>query len=306
MQACRLIIFCLVLGLSASFVCAQTLTVSQVNPIRATVNEIVTISGVGFGNDAAQLSVRFGSVQGEIVAVNDNSVRVKVPAGATTGSISVTRLDNYLTAFSPETFYLSFDGDSFETTHLDGPYRFSTSDNDLYNLCLCDFNNDGKVDIATSDTENDRVTVLENTSQSIDTVSFLPREFDLSAKTRWVRCGDLNGDGLPELIYSASNADANKERIYLYENISNPAPGSEIRFDESTPVTSLTLDGTLSARMDLKDMDGDGKPELVAVSISREGGISIFRNTSSEGNLNFDPNPMLPFQQFDVNNVELS
>ena len=304
MQAYRYLIITSLSLIWAHSLHAQSIAIDKIDPQSATVSEVVTISGNGFGTDASQLRVIFGAVIGEITSITEGVIKVKVPPGATTGSIAVVKLDTKLTAYSPQNFFLSYDGIGFETTSLDGPYSFNTSDTDLYNLCLCDFNLDGKVDIATSDTGNDRITILENDSPDINSVSFVSREIDISANTRWVRCADLNGDGFSELIFSASNSDANKERIYIYENISTP--GGAITFDLPTPPISLTLNGTLAARMDVKDLDGDGKPEIVAVSISSDGGISVFNNTSSNGSTSFDPNPILPFQLFSISDVELS
>ena len=304
MQAYPYLFTYFLLSIFSHFSYAQSHVVSEVDPQRATVSETVTIRGSGFGNDAVNIRVLFGAAAGQITDVVDDQIKVTVPAGATTGSVEVVRLDTRLTAYSPQSFLLSYDGEGFETTQLDGPYGFATSDAGLYNLCMCDFNQDGKVDIATSDTGSDQIMILENNSPNINTVDFMPREIDINANTRWVRCHDLNGDGLSELIYSASNSDANKERIYIYQNISTP--GGDITFDLPSPPLSYTIDGTLSARMDVKDLDGDGKPELVAVAISNDGGISVFRNTSSGGVISFETSPILPFAQVGLNNVELS
>ncbi|MFP4090011.1 MAG: FG-GAP-like repeat-containing protein [Cyclobacteriaceae bacterium] len=305
MQTFRIYIILALIFLRAATLHAQAPAIISIDKKSATVNEIVTISGSGFGTDASQLQVYFGAAAGEVVGTpSDNLIQAKVPAGATLGSISVTRLDQGLTAYSPQIFYLSYDGDSFDLNKLDGPYSYATSGSNLYNLCLCDFNLDGKVDIATSDTGNDKIKILQNTTSDIDTVSFTPLEFDINANTRWVRCGDLDGDGLPELVFSASNTNTSKDRIYIYKN--NSVAGGTISFITPSVPTSLTLDGTLAARMDIKDMDGDGLPELVAVAISREGGVSVFQNTSSGGVISFNPSPYLPFTQFDVGTVELS
>ncbi len=304
MQACRYLFMIIIMLIGSFIVHAQAPVISQIEPQRATVNEIITISGSGFGADATNLQVIFGAAAAETVSVSDNFLQVRVPAGATNGSIAVLRLDTRLTAYSHQMFHLSFDGSSFETTQLDGPYSYATSDANLYNLCLCDFNQDGLVDIATSDTGNDKVTILQNTTPNVDTVSFTPLEFDINANTRWVRCSDLNGDGLAELIFSASNSDANKERIYIYKNISTA--GGAIAFELPNPPISYTLDGTLAARTDIKDLDGDGKPEIVAVAISSDGGISVFKNTSTGGTISFEASPVLPFQQFGLSSVELS
>lgn len=304
MQAYLYLFIATLLTFLSHFSQAQTLVISEIEPRQATVNEVISIHGRGFGSDANNLRVLFGAAAGQIVSTSDNLLKVSVPAGATTGSVAVVQLDTRLTAYSPRQFYLSFDGEGFETDQLDGPHTFATSDAGLYNLCMCDFNQDGRVDIATSDTGNDQVTILENSGTDISSVDFTPREIDINANTRWVRCHDLNGDGLADLVFSASNTDSNKERIYVYQNTSTP--GGDIAFALPNPPLSYTIDGTLAARMDIKDLDGDGKPDLVAVAISSDGGVSVFRNTSSGGSISFEPTPLLPFEQLGISSVELS
>jgi gliding motility-associated-like protein len=304
MQAYPYLFIVTLLTFLSHFLQAQAPIISEIEPQQATVNEVVSIHGSGFGSDADNLRVLFGAASGQIVSASDNLLKVSVPAGATIGSVAVVRLDTRLSAYSPRQFYLSFDGAGFETDRLDGPHTFATSDAGLYNLCMCDFNLDGRVDIATSDTGNDQVTILENSSTDISSVDFTPREIDINANTRWVRCHDLNGDGLADLIFSASNTDSNKERVYVYQNTSTP--GGDIAFALPNPPLSYTIDGTLAARMDIKDLDGDGKPELVAVAISSDGGISVFRNTSSGGSISFEPTFILPFAQLGISSVELS
>lgn len=304
MQSYRYIFAFALILIALQYVHAQTPVINSLDRTNGTVEEIVTISGQDFGADPNNILVLFGAAAGEIVSLTDGTIKVKVPAGATYGSISVTRLDTRLTAYSTQNFTLSFDGQGFELSQLDGPYSFPSSGNGLYNLCMCDFNQDGKVDIATSDIDDDKITILENSTPDINSVSFVQREFDINANTRWVRCGDMNGDGLADLVFSASNSNTNKERIYIYKNIS--VEGGAVSFELPNPPLSYTADGTLSARMDIKDLDGDGKPEIVVTSISSGGGVSVFKNTSSGGNISFNPTPVLPFQQFGIGDEKIS
>jgi len=283
---------------------AQTPVIKSLDKTYATVKEVLTISGSGFGTDENNILVMFGAATGEVLELSDTSIKVKVPAGATYGSVSVLRLDSRLTAYSPKNFMLSHDGNTFDQSRLDGPYSFPSSGTGLYNNCICDFNMDGKVDIATSDIDDDKITVLENISPDINSVDFTQREFDVNTKTRWVRCGDLNGDGKPELVFSAASNASNSERIYIFEN--NSTVGGAISFALPSPAISYTADGTLSARMDIKDLDDDGKPEIVVVSISNGGGISVFKNISTGGVTKFNNIAILPFDQFGIDDEKIS
>ncbi len=286
---------------------AQAPQITDIDKTYGTVNEIVTISGNGFGSIAGNLEVFFGAAAADIISVNNLELKVKVPAGATSSSIAVTNLNSRLTAYSKEIFTLSYDGNSFNTASLESGYSFPTGGDDLNNLCVCDFNLDGLNDIATTDLTDDKVSVFQNTTSGLDTVSFDQIELDLGEETRFVRCSDLNGDGMPDLVFSASNNNSNKERIFTVKNIGTP--GGLISFEDTDvtdPLPSYTIDGNIASRIEMRDVDGDGKPEIVAVDFSENGGISIFQNTSSGGAISFKPTPITPFTDFGISTTSLS
>src|SRR5690606_15650809 len=84
----------------------------------------------------------------------------------------------------------------------------------LYDLCLCDFNDDGKVDVATASNTSNQVTLFQNTSFP-GNISLTGVDFLINARTLHVRCGDLNGDGRPDIVFS-EGADGN--RIFILKN----------------------------------------------------------------------------------------
>src|SRR6185295_12579622 len=64
--------------------------VSGAAPDRGPVGSAVTISGVGFDAFAANNQVSFNGVPAAILNVTDTTIETTVPAGATSGQISVT------------------------------------------------------------------------------------------------------------------------------------------------------------------------------------------------------------------------
>ena len=287
---------------------AQAPQITEIDKTYGTVNEIVTIRGNGFGSLATNLRVFFGAAAAEIVSASNLELKVKVPAGATSSSISVTNLNNHLTAFTKEIFDLSYDGNSFNIASLEGGYSFATGGSDLNNLCTCDFNLDGLNDIATTDLADKKVSVFQNITPNIDGVDFNAIELDLGGETRFVRCSDLNGDGLPDLVFSASNSNSNKKRLYTVRNISTI--GGAVKFEDRDvvdPVPTYIIDGNIASRIEMRDIDGDGKPEIVAVDFSENGGISIFQNISVAGGaIKFNPSPVIPFNAFGIATTSLS
>ncbi len=286
-----------------STVCAQAPYIRDISQSHGTVNEVITIRGSGFGNSASQIVVFFGAAASESITVEDTRIRATVPAGATTSSISVINLTTGLMAFSPEVFTLSYDGFEFDKTQLEAPETFVTEGDELYNFCVCDFNRDGRNDIITTHTATQKVGILQNNTTTIDAVSFTrPNPASIKAgRTRWVRCGDLNGDGMPDLVFTFSNQSSNKNRIVIYQNTG--IAGQDITFESESEAAFYALKGTQGGRMDIRDLDGDGKPEVVVADLNGNGGVSIFQNNSTLSDISFQTQPILPFANHSINPV---
>ena len=286
---------------------AQTPVINAISQTYGTVNEVITIQGSGFGNDASQVVVFFGAAASEtLVRVSDTEIQALVPAGATTSSLSVVNLVTGLTAYSSELFTLSYDGFEFKRENLEDTVGFATERRgELYNFCVCDFNLDGRNDIVTTNTGNnirESVDILQNNTTDINSVSFIrpdPSGIEIT-ETRWVRCGDLNGDGMPDLVFSFSNESATKNKIAVYMNTG--ISGQDINFSASQSATFYTLAGSRAqgARMVIRDLDNDGKPEIVVGDLNNSGQVSIFRNRSTKTEIIFDSNPLRPFDTFDI------
>ena len=298
------ILFGCLLWLSAvSTAWAQTPYIRDISQSHGTVNEVITIRGSGFGTSASQIAVFFGAAASESIVVEDTRIRATVPAGATTGSISVINIATGLMAFSPEVFSLSYDGFEFDKNQLEAPETFITEGDELYNFCVCDFNRDGRNDIVTTHTATQKAGILQNNTTTIDAVSFKrPDPASIKAgKTRWVRCGDLNGDGMPDLVFTFSNQSSNKNRIVVYQNVG--IAGQDIAFEAESDAAFYAIKGTQGGRMDIRDLDGDGKPEIVVADLNGNGGVSIFQNNSTLSDISFQTQPLLPFTDHSVNPV---
>ncbi|MCM2392740.1 RHS repeat-associated core domain-containing protein [Streptomyces albipurpureus] len=89
------------------FVSSQLAVLSLV-PLRAAVGAIVTLSGTGFSVTAASNTITFGTTTAEVVDASATRLRVKVPADAAAGNVSVTV--GGVTAQSTESFTLAPSG----------------------------------------------------------------------------------------------------------------------------------------------------------------------------------------------------
>jgi gliding motility-associated-like protein len=258
-------------------------------------HDIITLHGSNFGNDKSSIGVYFGAVKGTIKFLSDQIIEVYVPSGTTYFNISVVNKSNGLTGYGHYPFYLSFNGTgSFTDANLEGQKDFS-SESGLYDLCLCDFDGDGKSDIAASSQKTANVSVFRNTSTpGISNIIFNKSVIQVSQSagvgTLHAQCGDLNGDGKAEIILSGDR-DA-EDQIIILENTSS---GGSISFTKKM----VQIVGRKIKRIDIADLDNDGKPELIATSQSTNF-ITVLINQSTAGSVSFSNSAIAQIQVTDV------
>lgn len=256
----------------------------SVNRISGPAGSSVVISGSGFSTNSANLDVRFGGASGNILVAKENLIEVRVPVGSTYETVSVTNLGSGLTGYSKRPFLLSYGGEEFDETAMSNPWNFQ-SDNDLYDLCACDFDNDGKNDVATANRESNIINLFHNTS-SLGAISFSKIPLLVNANTVNIGCRDLNGDGKADIVLSRTGNVG--DRIYWSKNTSTPG---NISFE--TPQFEL-VNGNIARRIAIEDLDKDGLPEII-VTNQANNTVSILKNSSSGSNIDFEP-----FQAFQV------
>jgi hypothetical protein len=105
----------------------------------------------------------------------------------------------------------------------------------------------------------------------------------LNAPTAHLACGDLNGDGKPDLVASRSGTTANS--IFVFGNTGGPG----ISF--ATPVELLLDVGHFARQVAINDLNSDGKPEII-VANSFNNVLYIFLNQSAGGTLTINPSPI--------------
>lgn len=179
-------------------------------------NEIVTLHGSDFGNDPSKIKVFFGAAQGQIKTITNQIMEVRTPAGASFDNISVTNIFSGLTGYAPGQFFLNYHGEQGIVESEFSVQTDFTAQSGLYDLCLCDFNNDNKVDVATASTNSNLITIFENGSTS-GTINLTGNNFLINARTMHVKCGDLNGDGRPDIVLSEGEG-SDGDRIFILMN----------------------------------------------------------------------------------------
>lgn len=303
--------------------------ISSFSPKSGPVGTSVVITGTNFNPVAANNTVFFGTVKAVVTSGTANSLTVTVPVGANHKPISVLSnyLKAYSSvpfkvtfpnggsideqAFSsrtditvgPNSFpgYIAlgdFDGDGKQDIIYS---NFAVNANDetgvkillntsttstvsfgqsillpnlgLSELAIDDYDLDGKLDFATANIGTDSLFIYRNLS-TIGNLSFdTPLVLKGGGSSAELTCGDIDGDGKPEITVGGGG-------IRIFRNIGEPG---KIAFEPG----NLFL--FYSTNYSLKDMDYDGKPELVTHSYGSDL-IAIYKNTSIKGSISFsDP-----------------
>jgi hypothetical protein len=142
-------------------------------------------------------------------------------------------------------------------------------------VLLVDLDGDGKLDIACVNNGSSLISLLRNTATPgvIDNTSFAPKaDLAPAADPYWAAAGDFNGDGKPDLVVSCYGSGA----LSVFQNNSTAGtlsfgPREDLGFDMA------------SASVEVGDIDGDGKQDIVVAGTSPF--IWIFRNVNSGGAL---------------------
>ncbi|SMG29128.1 gliding motility-associated C-terminal domain-containing protein [Marivirga sericea] len=264
-------LFLFYLIVAANQALAQDVVIESVTPKEGYSGQIVDIKGVGLtGAD----QVFFGSVEGEIINVSDQLIEATVPNGATYDNITILNSTTGL-IYSSEHFMLSYGGEQgVEASNFSPQIDFS-AESGLYDVSVSDLDGDGKNDIIGANSNSNSATILRNISTP-NNLSFVETPLNLGTPSLNSTTGDLNGDGKPEVVFSEGD-DGN--RLIILVNFSTEGNLSFTR--QFIPINSSS-----TKRVVIKDMDLDGKPDLV-VSDQKSNRIYIVKNTSAAGTLSF-------------------
>jgi hypothetical protein len=150
----------------------------------------------------------------------------------------------------------------------DNPYRLAVADVDV----------DGKLDLLVPDRNANLLYVFRNEHGSgpLTTASFAaPVMFPIGADVRDTTVGDLDGDGLPEIIMSAYDAGT----VFI---LPHGAPGalSASSFEAGFELPAQA--GTYAVAV--TDLDGDGRMDVAALN-SDAASLSVFHNLGGQGKL---------------------
>lgn len=265
---------------------AQKPEIKSIDKTQGHMDERVTIKGSFFGTDATKIAVTFGASRAEIISITDQILEVKVPFGTTYNDVSVTNLTTGLSGYTSRQFLLNFNGSpGFELSNLQGQFNFPAGapvNEGLYDLCMCDFDGDKKVDVATANDNFKFINIYPNSS-SVGAISFPSKTaVNIASLSLHIRCGDLNGDGKPDLVATESGVT---DKVFILKN-SSTGIGN---FSFSPPVP-VTLAGKRPKRIEIADVNLDGKPDVI-LTAQGSNTVTVLINQSTLAAITFSPAP---------------
>ena len=145
----------------------------------------------------------------------------------------------------------------------------------LSSIAVNDIDGDGKPDLIISDETNNKVLVLQNQSWANNASFSPPVTLSTIASPQYLTVGDLDGDGKNDLVVSSYNSNT----LCVYRNTSTIGSITSSSFGPQVLVYS-----NFNLGVSIGDFNGDGKPDLLALSNSTN--LSILINNSSIGSIN--------------------
>lgn len=163
------------------------------------------------------------------------------------------------------------------------------------NIKLADLDGDGKLDIVVACNGSAVISCLRNTSSGTGVISFATKaDLHPQGGVPEVAIADFDGDGrldIAGIVYSTS-------RVKVFRNVMSSVPVAA--FPSTAFITPTTCDSfqvvgfpAASGSIAAADFDGDGRMDIV-VSNTADGSVSLLRNISTLGAINFESHVEFP------------
>ena len=259
---------------------STTPTINGFTPTSGSVGTSIIITGTNFSTTPTNNIVYFGAVKATVTAATATQLTVTVPSGATYQPITVTV--NGLTAYSLNPFVSTFpasggiDLNSF-AAKIDVTVGTTNFNNQL---SVGDLDGDSKPDLAIADQLGTSVSAIRNTSPAGSITFGTYVDFATGANPQGVAIADLDGDGKLDMVSINNSANT----LSVFKNVSTSGSITTSSFAAKVDFST----GINPVFCAIGDLDADGKPDLAITNINSNS-VSIFKNISTSGTINFGP-----------------
>lgn len=270
------------------FASAQAPVINSITPLSTYPSNNILITGSGFSSTPTQLQVWFDGIPGSIVTSTDFSIEVTTPPQARLNNVQVLNLVSGLSSKSTLKFFPSYSGTDFDLTKLATPLSFTGGADEIFDVCTCDLDGDGKPDLAGTKQGGAAANIMiQRNTSTPGSMSFASSTLVTSSAMFNLACGDLDGDGKPELVSSRGGSARNE--VFIYRNTST---AGAISF---ATVAKVFLDpGQFAFRVTIRDLNLDGKPEVIVSNSFNAAStfVYVFVNQSTIGTVAMNATPI--------------
>jgi hypothetical protein len=240
--------------------------------------DLITVRRINILNDSLTV-LKNNSTPGNI-----SLTKLDFPCGKSLGNMMVTDIDN---DGKPD---IVLNGTDAGNTGKTWVYRNTTTGGTIsfaapltftfgvssYNWCATDIDADGKTDLVCTSGPTDKVLLIRNNSTPGTISLAMGLEIIVGGYPTFSYVSDIDGDGKTDIIIRNGNLPNKKISI-----LRNTTTGSSFSF-----VTTSEFGSTLNpVKLAIADMDGDGKPDIAALNGDVNNTVTIYKNTSSIGNI---------------------
>jgi FG-GAP-like repeat/IPT/TIG domain/Secretion system C-terminal sorting domain len=305
----RRLLFTIVFGLSFYPLFSQPV-ISSFSPAAGPAGLQVVIKGTNFSPTAASNIVRFGAVQATVLSAAADSLLVRVPVGANyqelTVTVTSTGLTGYYNTKAPFRETFGPGGTAFSAGSFAAGATFSVYGDAI---SVMDLNGDGTPEIISGTIgingvqEGRRAFGILNNSSSSGTIAFTAQHGSATNAPYYCAAADMNGDGRPDVV-AWDTTTTDEIAVYL-----NTGSGGTISFDGGT---RYAYGGAISGqpgKIIVRDLDGDGKPDVLTIHTVPTGDTSYFtflQNTGSGGTVTLVQLPDLIAQLYNTGQRTIS
>lgn len=300
--------------------------ITSFSPLAANANGTVTITGKLFNTDKDKNIVYFGAARASVVSATAEQLVVTVPEGSTFGPITILDAVSGLSGQSSESFgAVNGDDQIFFSSRNDYEVQGSAQymlaadlDNDGYPELISvapatagsklivsknskgessfktgsvtsstvsiagsgnvsaiasgDLNGDGSIDIVAADYDKSRLFILLNTEGTLSQSA----DIALTGKLSSVKISDIDGDGKQDII----TTDKTGNNVFVLRNVTTEK--NSVSFEQAVNFPA----GTAPSGLVVRDLDADGRPEIVTAN-SGSSNVTVLRNLTSGSSLAF-------------------